>query len=277
MWQFKNKETPLPTTRPQLLKDTLRYRFFEIVLLSIYCFLFLIPSIVWLIFGGYLFINAKTHTIYEIMFIQGINIPLIMIFGIGVAGCFYVTKKISFQEGESINHDFFYGIRKNFKMFLLIYFIIGFLYFLLETGVYLINNYEGWNSILKGALEGIMYGIFILFIMILFFMQTQTILYNATFTQLFKNALKFTFGSFLKNLGIFAILLFPFFIYEFVPAINNINYFQYAMFGLEGVFYFGFSFLIFTLYSNSIFDVTINKNQFPEYIRKGLNDENKNL
>lgn len=277
MWKFKNKETPLPTTRPQLLKDTLKYRFFEIVLLSIYCFLFLIPSIVWLIFAGYLFMNAKTHTIYEIMFIQGINIPLIMILGLGASGCFYVTKKISFQEGESINHDFFYGIRKNFKIFLLIYFFIGVFYFLLETAVYMINNYEGWSPILKGALEGIMYAIFIIFIMILFFMQTQTILYNATFVQLFKNALKFTFGSFLKNLGIFSILLLPFFIYEFVPSINNVDYFQYAMFGLEGVFYFGFSFLIFTLYSNSIFDMTINKNQFPEYVRKGLSDDNKNL
>jgi len=277
MKQFSNHELPLPTNRFQLLKDIIRYRFFEIVLLSVYVFIFFLPSLIWLIFSSYIFIGNENHTIYEIIFIQGINIIFIMIYGLGVCGALYVAKKISFQEGESINHDFFYGIRKNYKMFLLIYFLIGLSYFLLEVGVSTIDNLTNIDEIGKGAIEGFLYAAFIIFIMIFFFMQTQTILFEASLFQLFRNGLKFTFGMFLKNLGIFALILWPFFIYEFVPNINGISYFQYGVVAFEAIFYFGFSFIVFSLYSNHVFDLTINKNQFPQNIRKGLADENRDI
>lgn len=276
MFHFKNKEMPLPTNRFQLLGDVLRYRLFEVILLSVYMFLFLLPSLIWLIFSGYLFSNVENHTIYEVILTNGVNIIFLMIFGLGCSGAFYFLKKVCFQEGESINADFFLGIKKNWKMFLFIYFLIGLTYFLLEIGVAYLNYEPNIDSILKGVLEGIMYAGFILFMMVYFFMQTQTILYNATVGQLFRNALKFTFGSFLKNLGIFAILLLPFFLFEFVPSINGMDIFQYASIGLEAVFYFGFSYLVFSLYSNHVFDMTINKN-YPENIRKGLASNDKNL
>lgn len=276
MFKFKNKEMPLPTNRFELLGDVLRYRLFEIMLLSIYMFLFLLPSLLWLIFSGYLFANVENHTIYEVILVNGVNIIFLMIFGIGCSGAFYFLKRVSFQEGESINSDFFIGIKKNRKMFLFIYFLIGLSYFLLEVAVAYINYEPNMNNILKGALEGILYAGFIIFMMIYFFMQTQTILYNATISQLFFNSIKFTFGMFLKNLGIFAILLLPFFLFEFVPSINGIDIFQFAVIGVEAVFYFGFSFLVFSLYSNHVFDLSINKN-YPENIRKGLANNDKNI
>lgn len=271
--KFKNKEMPLPSNRFEMLRDILKYRLFDIILLSIYMFLFMLPSILWTIFGGYLFSNVETHSIYEVILINGINIIFIMIFGLGSAGSFYVLKKICFQEGESINHDFIVGIKKNWKMFLLIYFFIGLIYFLLEVGIATISSYESLDGITIGAIQGIMYGIFIIFMMIFFFMQTQTIIYVANFTQLFINGVKFTFGMFLKNIGIFFILLLPLFIFELVPSIGGIDYFQYTMIILEAVFYFGFSFCIFSLYSNHVFDLSLNK-EYSELYRKGLVKEN---
>lgn len=276
MFKFKNKEMPLPTNRFELLGDVLRYRMFEIILLSIYMFLFLVPSLLWLIFSGYLFSNVENHTIYEVILTNGVNIIFIMIFGLGCGGAFYFLKKVSFQEGESINSDFFMGIKKNWKMFLFIYFLIGLTYAFLEIGVAYINYEPNMDNILKGVLEGILYAGFILFMMIFFFMQTQTILYSATISQLFLNAIKFTFGSFLKNLGIFFILLLPLFLFEFIPSLNGVDYFQYVSIVLEGIFYFGFSYLVFSLYSNHVFDLTINK-KYPENIRKGLANNDKNI
>lgn len=268
MFSFKNKEQPLPTTRFELLKDTLKYRLFEIILVSIYMFIFILPLIIWFIFIGYS--QFKEPNIFNSLLQYGVAIPLIMIFGLGASGALYLFKKVCFQEGESINHDFFLGIKKNYMMFLLIYFFIGIFYMLLHLGLMIISSSSSINDYVKGMLDGFLYIAFFFILFISFFIQTQTVLYQASFTQLLVNSIKFSFGMILKNIGVFVIVQIPFFVFEFVPF----NIAQWISLGVEGVFYFGFSFFILSLYSNHVFDLTINK-KFPENIRKGLANETK--
>lgn len=276
MFNFKNKPTPLPRNRIELLKDTLKYRLFELIVLSIYGFIFCLPSIIWLIFANYYF--QGNNNIYVVIFINLINIIFIMIFGLAKGGIYYVCKKISFQEGENINQDFFLGIKKNYPMFLKIYFMIGLVYFFLQVALAISLNINGLESSTRGIIQGFIYTGFIIFIMIFDFMQTQTILYKGNFFCLFKNGLKFTFGMIKTNIPIFILMLFTFFIFELTPTIDGIYYFQYGVILFNGVFYFSFSSLIFSLYSNYVYDLTINKKQFKEYIKKGLQkDENNNL
>lgn len=267
MFEFKNKEQPLPTTRLELLKDTLKYRLFEIILVSIYMFIFILPLIIWFIFIGYSKFNEPN--LYNSLLQYGVAIPLIMIFGLGASGAFYLFKKICFQEGESINHDFFLGIKNNYKTFLLIYFFLGLFYMLLHVGLMIVSS-SSINEYVKGILDGLLYVAFFFILFVSFFMQTQTIIYSASFLQLFTNSLKFTFGMILKNIVIFITILLPFFVFEFVPF----NIAQWISLGVEGIFYFGFSNFVFSLYSNYVFDLTLNKN-YPENIRKGLAKENE--
>lgn len=271
MFHFKNKETPLPRNRIDLIKDTIKYRFFELMLLSVYTILFMVPSLIRLIFSSYLFDGSDVHTIYEIALINFVNVLFITFWGLGFAGLFYCLKRISFQEGEDINKDFFIGIKKNYKMFLLVFFIIGIFYAFLEVSVYMLGTFN-LTTLAIGALQGILYALFFILLIPLFFVLIQSVLYIGTFRNFLLNGIKFLVWKILSNIGIFLLILIPFFIFEFVPSINGIEYFQYAILIFEGLFYFAFSFLCFILYSNSLFDLTINKN-YPEMIRKGLAKE----
>ena len=252
-------------TRKALLKNILRYRFLDIITCSLCISLFLIPNILFNIFVGNTFLNQDY--LLNVILVYAIKIILIMIFGVGISGAFYFFKKLVFSEGASVRKDYFEGIRKNLKQFLIIYFWIGLLYGILHVNIAILAHSNIDNN-LSIIIIGIMYLIFGLFLIISIFMQTQSVIYVATTYQLFKNALKFTIGKILINIILLIALLFPLLLIEFIGG-STIYYISIIIliFG-----YIGFSVLVYTLYSYSIFDQTINKSYYPELIRRGLED-----
>ena len=94
------KETKLPTedrllpdTRLELLKDTLRYRFLDVVLLSILTGLFFLPLILWIVVATSLGL-LDSSSIASVLLTYGIAILGFMIAGFGLGGTFYVCNKI---------------------------------------------------------------------------------------------------------------------------------------------------------------------------------------
>ena len=193
-------------------------------------------------------------------------IPLGMIFGLGVSGALNYSKRLSFQEGANVINDFFHGIAKNIGMNLLVFFLIFFFYALLKISSLLLIR--SMDNIPATILIGVMYAGFFILLMIFFFVLTQTILYKGNFWQLFINGIRFMVGMFGWNLLIFLVILLPFLVYEFVPF----SIAQYIAIAISLLFYFGFSIFLFTLYSHSLFDLTINQD-YPEIYRKGLTKE----
>lgn len=258
-------EENLPATRWQLMGDTLRFNFWDLCAISLLAFLFWIPSFGWLIFCS-LSNLLDFANLGSVLMVYGINAILIALAGIGMAGSFYFSHKLSFALGVSLPSDFFEGIRKNGIMFFVVYLFIGLLYAFLRIDLCALVNggyFSGWGLI---ALEGVSYAVFFVFLLALHFVQTETILYQGGFFQLFANAVRFIFGAFLTNVPIFLAYFALFLVFEFV------SYYQvsFAMMGLSGIFYFGFSSFFFSNYSNYLFDKSINKKQYPDLIRKGL-------
>jgi len=260
-----SEDKALPATRWLLLGDTLRYRFWDLIAVSLLTALFYIPVIGWFIYAS-LTNLADPSNFNNIMMTYLVAIPLIAFMGLGMAGLFYFSKKLAWGSGATLPGDFFEGIRKNWAMFLGTYLLIGILYFLLKVDLEALNLSTSLPSWGKAMLSGLSYGIFILFLMGLFFVQTQTVTYEGNFFRLLMNGIRFTFGAILKNLGIFLAFLAPFFVYEFVPSL----YAVIIPIAFLALFYFGFSGFFFTLYSHSLFDISINPKQYPEIIRKGL-------
>ena len=261
-----------PRNRFELLKDRLKTRFFDFMLVSLLMGIFLIPYVVWIIVIN----NASAFTVTEENYLVMALIayaPYIitsMIFGLGVVGAMYYSKRLAFGEGANAYKDFFYGIGKNLKSGLLGFFIIGLFYFLLSFGKVVIIYSQSLNPLLKGMLIGLMYVGFILITMIVGFYLTQSILYTGKTSQLMSNAIKFTFGMFGWNLLIFLMLLLPLILIELVSYLNPVFFLiEYIMLGICILFYFEFEVFVFSIYSHAIFDLTIN-DDYPEIYRKGL-------
>lgn len=257
----------LAQTRPILFKEILRYRFFDLITCSLCVALFIIPNIIFNIFIESSFLNEFYLINYIVVY--SLKIICFIIFGLGVSGGLYFMKRLTFGEGASVRTDFFLGIRKNFKMFSLIYFFIGLFYALVKINNAILSITFSDNMFIMTIFNGINYTFLMLIIIISIFMQTQTILYKATFFQLLKNSIKFLVGNIFKNIGIFLLTMFPFIIIEFIQ--NSLI--SYVCICFYGLIYFAIALLIINLYSNSVFDKSINKDYFPEMIRKGLNND----
>ena len=264
----QSKDTPLARTRPELLKMCLKSRFFDFPLLSLFTFIFLIPLLAWIIFSNYVLVEQinEDNFLFMSLLIYLPYIPLGMIFGLGVSGALNYSKRLSFQEGANVINDFFHGIAKNIGMNLLVFFLIFFFYALLKISSLLLIR--SMDNIPATILIGVMYAGFFILLMIFFFVLTQTILYKGNFWQLFINGIRFMVGMFGWNLLIFLVILLPFLVDEVVPF----SIAQYIAIAISLLFYFGFSIFLFTLYSHSLFDLTINQD-YPEIYRKGLTKE----
>ena len=266
------EELKTPENRFQLLGDRLKTRFLDFMLVSLLMGIFLIPYVVWIIVinNSSLFTVSQDNYLLTSLFAYLSYIPLTMIFGLGVMGALYYSKRLAFGEGANAYKDFFYGISKNFKSGLLGFFIIGLFYFLLSYSKILIIFNDSVHPLLKGVLIGLLYVGFLLVVMIVGFYLTQSVLYVGKTSQLMLNAVKFSFGMFGWNLLIFLIVLLPFIIIEVV------SYLPVAFFLIEYIFlcicilfYFEFEVFVFSIYSHAIFDLTLN-DDYPEIYRKGL-------
>ena len=102
----------LPDTRLELLKDTLRYRFLDVVLLSILTGLFFLPLILWIVVATSLGL-LDSSSIASVLLTYGIAILGFMIAGFGLGGTFYVCKKMAWGEGGMLGADFLEGTVKN--------------------------------------------------------------------------------------------------------------------------------------------------------------------
>lgn len=265
------QENNLPLTRWQLLGDTLHYRFWDLLLVSLLTFVFYIPSFSWLIFCS-LDNFLDYANLNSILMVYGINIPLLAVAGLGMAGLFYFSKKLVWGEGASLPSDFFEGMKKEGTMYLLVYFMIALLYAVLRLDIASIKLSGAFSGLWVGTVEGLSYTIFFLFLLAFFFLLTESVIYQGGFFRLFWNGFRFVFGAFLTNVPIFLAFFAPFIVFEFVPLYQV----SFAMIGFEAIFYFGFSAFFFTEYSYYLFDKSINKKDYPEIIRKGLGKKEEN-
>ena len=266
------QDLKLPENRFQLLGDRLKTRFFDFMLVSLLVGIFIVPYVMWIIFinNSPFFIPTEENYLLVSLIAYAPYIVFSMIFGLGVVGAMYYSKRLAFNEGANASKDFFYGISKNFKPALFAFFVLGLFYFALSYGKVVVIFNNSLDYTVKGILIGLMYVGFIIISMIMGFYLTQNILYVGKTSQLMGNAFKFTFGMFGWNLLIYLVILLPFFVIELTTYLPVEFYLiQYIFLFICVLFYFEFEIFLFTIYSHSIFDLTIN-DDYPEIYRKGL-------
>ena len=101
-------------------------------------------------------------------------------------------------------------------------------------------------------------------------------IYSAPFKTYFKNSIYF----YIKTIGwsiLFGVLVELPFVIDLIPFQVNPLYISIKYSAIIALifFYYPALFTILLLYSNSKFDIAINKDLYPEYYRKGLYDLNQ--
>ena len=264
----------LPRNRKEVFFDLLKTRKMTLFAFSCYTFMFFIPLAVDL----FIFNNLENYLISQgdiqgtltlIIYSMIIMLPCMVIGFLGFAGAFYTAKRMVWQEGISLAHDFFKGIKENWKHAVINGVIFGLVLFALIVGGTLLSMTSGLNPVVKGIGIGALILFFLVFGMVIALNFTQCVYYENSFSVTLKNSFSFL-G--LLNWKILLVFLFS---TGVVVTLGLFNLLTLAI----GLILFAFTnsvvIILYTLISHSAFDKYINKEHYPEMVNKGLYKNDK--
>ena len=269
----------LPNNRARQFFTILRIEWKTLLLINIIILLFFIPYFVldivrWSVCDSFWqSINAsgsfnpeKEYAIakfYIDMAYAGVMLFIYPIISIGLSGAIKVLQRCVYIEGVLFKDDFFLGIKKNWKQFLILAIFYGVFRALLQFNISFCNLNPGlFSSIFQGVSIAIFYGVVA---PIIFFVASNVATYKMGIIVGVSNSLK----MFIKKLHfvlIFALIMYGLTYLELIPnVIVRIFVTAGVMLLLSSLFI-----LAWYLFSVSIFDEYINKENYPEIYRKGL-------
>ena len=263
-----------PKTRRAQFFDLARHRFLDLFKISLLQAVFLMPLLTSIIIF-YLLIRNTTdfNAFFTVALIQGgsllISMPIVFI---GLSGTFYAMKLLAYGEGGFSASSFFIGMKEGWKRGLLIGIVEGMSASLTVIGgAYLLGNKGIWGGWFTGG------GIAILIIQLM--VMTMINYYTLSQNMIYENPL----GAMMKNSLIMVLLRFPFnllfFILHpgiFLALISIMEITMYVGIGII-IFFSAFGHLIWMLNTIVAFDKYINKENYPDYVNKGLYKENKEV
>lgn len=259
----------LPHNRKELFFDLLKNRKMFLFSFSCFTFLFFIPLFIDLLYFSYMELAAFSlgdiDVIFTLLFYSLIiSIPCNVIVFIGLSGAFYVSKKLVWQEGINLSHDFLVGIKENYKKFILFSFIFSLsLFILVIGGIYLLTT-SSYSPLVNGIGIGILIVQFIICGIIINFSMTQAVYYDNKLRDILKNSFVFLSSTHIKS---FLLFLLTNCVIVFLCLLNNISLIiSFALIAILN----SAIIILWTLLSHAEFDKLINKENYPEYVNKGL-------
>ena len=261
--KFDFTENLLPSNRKEVFVDCLKIKKTVMVKIGFRLLLCSLPLIL-----SYLLMNISVSSMYD-QYLLGnveieamrstvnafnlINILLWCIVGIGCAGSFRVVRMMIWQEPIFINSDFSDGIKLNWKPFLAIFSVIGFVIFAIMA------------VDVQAELQYLLIFISaILLLPVLIIMMGLYNVYNITPSEAVYNSLtiyiKGLFYNFIMAIGasvIFALLI----------ASGVLKYLLIPLFVLLIA---PVMMVAIHLYLCYLFDININRFSYPEYVDRGI-------
>ncbi len=269
----------LPSNRWELFWDIFKGRFWKLVSVNVLMLLFFLPLFFLLyyrlsltavygsrypfaqVFGvGYQapvsMIGFSESITFTVDAVSLIFMPLaLLVAGFGVAGGAYVMRNVVWTEGVFVISDFWLGIKQNFKQIIGAMLIFA---LILYVSVLAIDAYNQRVVMGEGAkwvlvLLKILCYLFLAFMgMICLHAITLSVTYEYKFRHLIKNAFVISMGLVVRNLFFMAIALLPF------AFIMMNGFFIVLGIILAILFSFAFALLVWTNYSQWIYDKFIN-------------------
>ena len=236
--------------------------------------MFFIPLAVDLFYFNYLesmaIVADKFEYLFSLIFYSMlIMLPCMVIGFIGLAGAFYVAKKMVWQEGISLASDFFKGIKENWKHAVINGVIFGLVLFGLIVGGSYLYIYAQVAPVVKGIGLGALILLFLMFGMVIALNFTQGVYYENPYGVTLKNSFSFL-G--LLNWKVFLIYLLS---TGVVVTLGLFNLLTLAIGLILFAVLNSVVIVLYTLVSHSAFDKYINKEHYPDMVGKGLYKNDK--
>ena len=259
----------LPHNRNEVFFDLLRHRKMTLFALSCFVFMFFIPLAVDLLYFNFLesvaIANDKMEYLFSLFFYSMlIMLPCMVIGFLGLAGGFYVAKRLVWQEDVSLAVDFFHGIKDNWKHAILNGIAFGLFLFGLVVGTTYLLIFSPSTPILSGIGIGALLTLFLTFGMVISLNFTQDVYYENGVFVTYKNS--FCFLG-LLNWRVLVTFLFS---TGVVIALSVFNMLTLGIGLALFAFLNGVVIILYTLISHSAFDKYINKEHYPEMVGRGL-------
>ena len=259
-----------PKTRLKQFFDIFAHRFLELLKLSLLQTVFNMPLLITIFLFWMLLQNSSTEqAVMTVFLIQGATLVVCLPFSfVGLTGSFYAIKKLIYAEGEFASSSFFHGLKEEWKKGLVIGLIAGFSAAIAVIGAYffIFSTYDIFTWV-RGFGIAIIVIQLIVVLMVCYYSVAQSIVYTNKMSPILKNSFLMTLMRFPINLGL--LILYP---SGFIALVCIMPITMYVGLGLM-VFTSAFGHLVWMLNAVSAFDKYINKEQFPDYYRKGLYKE----
>ena len=269
-------EADLPSTRTKQFRFVFKTRFGIIFRANLLAALFCVPYIMWeLLSGAYItnFVKGMeaaehvSYLLYLTLLQYGTEIPLLMLSFVGLAGAYYVVRRICWGQSVKIVADFGRGIKQSWLQFMLLGLLTGIVSLLINYAVNLALLTMGGNNALVWGLGLTAILLFaVLYSIIVMFAMCQSTLYNLSFARLLYNSTVLTFKRLFRSLLICLASLAPILVLVLMPWV----FVKIVGYSLVVVFSIGFAVTLQTVYCHGVFDTFINAKDYPDFVGMGL-------
>ena len=262
---YQNVDRPL--NRFNQFFDILKHRFLELIKISLLQTVFNMPLICTIIIFYVALRNSKDiNSLMTIFLVLGGSMLIALPFTyVGMTGSFYCLKKLAHAEGEFAASSYFIGLKENYKSGLFIGFLMGISACIAIIGFFFLYFYLGqfdkWISGFGIAIVAIQ---FIVMLMVSFHSISQVELYSNKMRYVYKNSFLLTLVRF--PIDLLLVILYPGII---IALFCIMEVTMFVGIGLL-VFFSIIGQLMWAMLTIHVFDLFINKEQYPEIYRKGL-------
>ena len=262
----------LPHNRKEAFWDFIKHRKMTLFALSSFTFLFFVPLTADLIFFNFMenvvIANDEADLVSKlislIFYSMVIMLPCMIVGCLGLAGTFYVVKKLVWQEGINLAVDFFQGIKTGWLHAIINGVILGISLFGMVMGGSYLVLYSPVQPIWTGIGIGALVLIFLFLGMAISINFAQDAYYENRFGAVLKNSFRFL-G--LLNWRILLIFIFSTGVLIALSAINFVTLIiGFVLFAILN----SVVILLYTLVIHSAFDKYINADHYPDMVNKGL-------
>ncbi len=269
----------LPHNRFQVFWDTLKIRWDIYLKIGGLLFLFAIPLFLVVIFANIYQLSLiqsyaqgtidalqyRSASFYLTIFSTLLEAIMLLVIAIAMSGIARIIKRLIFYEPIQFRDDFFLGVKENYKPYLAITSIFAIIYFVSLT-MFKLSSFAGDITLMSKVL----YYIPLVLALIIFIPAFCLIYYQV---GIYKN----TISGYIKN-GFILFIKFPWF---WIIGVNIIFIPIYFLFmrNMYVILILGASYLLFILpiaiiighiYACYIFDIYINKDNYPSIYDKGI-------
>lgn len=273
------QQSERPRTRLAQFFDIFRHNFVELIKLALLQTVFNMPLLATLV-TFHLFVRNATslNSLMTVFIITGFALLISMISTFtGLTGSFYCLKNICYAEGEFASSSFFVGLRDEWKKGLLTGFIVGISFAATVIGSFFFYYYLGQiNTSIAGFGIAILTIQAIIVLMIAYYTISQVLIYENKYRHVLKNAFLMVLMRFHINLLLFiihpGIVIALFLVVEMASNLVVLIIFTFLTIAVL-LFFISIFHLMWTVHIVGAFDKFINKENYPEFYRKGLYKE----